>query len=193
MMEQQFEELKHSIEEERKQHEKEREEMKAQISLLLEKHASSRTTHITNHIENQQNIHIHINAFGDENIEYLDDRTINDCIHRIYRSVPAILEKIHFDPAHPENHNIRITNKKLPYASIMGDNQKWKTVDKKDAIEKMVYNGYNILEDKYAETKGQLNPMKQQRFEEFKEKFISEDKELMKTLKCDTELLVING
>ena len=62
-----------------------------------------------------------INAFGKENVEYLDDKTIAACIERVYKSIPAILEKIHFDPKHPENHNIKITNKKLPYASY----EKW--------------------------------------------------------------------
>ena len=34
---------------------------------------------------------------------------------------------------------------------------------------------------------------KRERFEEFKDKFESEDKDLMKTLKIETELLVLNG
>jgi hypothetical protein len=103
------------------------------------------------------------------------------------------LEKIHFDPNHPENHNIKITNKKLPYASIMGDNRKWKTVDRKDAIEKMVLNGYNILDEKYAENKDKIPSSKQQNFEGFQNKFESEDKELMKQIKTEVDMLVLNG
>jgi hypothetical protein len=124
---------------ERERHELEREEMRAQIALLLETHASEGNTHTsgnqTNNIENQTNIenqnnienqtnnntiNIHINAFGKENTDYLDDQAIVECIDRIFNSVPAILKRIHFDPDHPENHNIKITNKKLPYASVMG-------------------------------------------------------------------------
>ena len=179
-------------------YEKEREEMRAQIALLLERNAgngtTTNTTTNTTNIDTQNNtINIHINAFGKENVEYLDDKTIAACIERVYKSIPAILEKIHFDPKHPENHNIKITNKKLPYATIMGDNQKWKTVDRKSAIETMVYNGYNLLDEKYPDVKPLIPDSKQSHFEGFQEKFFDDDnKQLNKQLKNDVELLVLN-
>jgi hypothetical protein len=98
------------------QFEKEREEMKAQISLLLDQQTSTRgnTTTNTNSnnttIDTQNNITIQINSFGQENTEYIDDKAILQCIDRVYKSIPALLQKIHFDPQHPENHNIKITN-----------------------------------------------------------------------------------
>jgi len=177
-------------------YENEHKEMKAQIAMLLDKYAgNSNTTNNHGSIDNQtnNNITININAFGNENIEYLDDKTINDCIERVYKSIPTLLEKIHFDPNHPENHNIKITNKKLPYASVMGNNQKWKTVDRKDAIETMVNNGYNLLDVKYVENKDKFPLRKQQNFEGFQTKFENEDKGLMKQLKTDVEMMVLNG
>jgi hypothetical protein len=181
---------------------KEIEELRTQVAMLLEAHASEGNTHTssnqTNNIENQTNnntnntINIHINAFGKENTEYLDDQAIVECIDRIFNSVPAILKRIHFDPDHPENHNIKITNKKLPYASVMGDNRTWKTVNKKDAIESMVAKGYNFLDEKYADTKGRLSKRRQQHFEGFQDKFADEDKEMHKQLMTNVELLVLN-
>jgi hypothetical protein len=178
---------------EREIHQKERDELRAQISLLLDKNATYNTTTTTNNnnIENQ-NITININAFGKENLDYIDDEAIIGCITRIYKSIPILLEKIHFDPNHPENHNIKITNKKLPYASVMGNNRKWKTVDRKNAIETMVNNGYNILDEKYTENKDKLPARKQQNFEGFQNKFDSDDKELMKQLKTDVDMLILN-
>ena len=177
--------------------EKEREEMKAQIALLMDKHATSNTTNnIETNIESQtnnNNIHIHINAFGQENIDYLDNNAVIACIERVYKSIPALIEKIHFDPEHPENHNIKITNKKLPYASVMGDNSKWKTVDRKDAIETMVVNGYNLLDEKYSENKSSISSKIRSRFKGFQDKFEHEDKELMKQMKTEVDLMVING
>ena len=182
-------------------YEKEREEMKAQIAMLLDKHASSNrasvqttnnTTTNTNNIETQ-NINIIIKAFGNENTDYLDDKAILSCISKVYKSIPTLLEKIHFDPKHPENHNIKITNKKLPYASVMGNNQKWKTVDRKDAIETMVLNGYNMLDEKYAENKEKISSSKQQNFEGFQSKFESEDKDMMKQIKTEVDMMVLNG
>lgn len=195
-IEDQVAEIKQTMAEQNEKHKRESDELRAQIALLLEQNIAANHTnqHIeTQNIENQQNIHIHINAFGKENIDYIDESTIVACIGRIYKSVPAIIEKIHFDPDHPENHNIKITNKKLPYASVMGDNQKWKTVDKKDAIESMVYSGYNFLDEKYPNTKLLVSERKQNHFEGFQEKFKEEDKELRKQLKTDVELLVLNS
>jgi len=168
--------------------EKEHEEMKAQIALLLDKHAGSTTN---NNIETV-NI-ININAFGNENTDYLDDKAILACIGRVYKSIPSLLEKIHFDPKHPENHNIKITNRKLPYASIMGNNQKWKTVDRKDAIDTMVNNSYNILDDKFKENKDKIPATKQEHFRGFQSKFDKEDKELMKEIKAEVDMMVLNG
>jgi len=174
---------------------KERQEMKAQIAMLLDKHAGTinNNTTNTNNIETQNINIININAFGNENTDYLDDKAILACISRVYKSIPSLLEKIHFDPRHPENHNIKITNKKLPYASVMGNNQKWKTVDRKDAIETMVLNGYNMLDEKYTESKEKIPVSKQQNFEGFKSKFESEEKELMRQIKTDVDMMVLNG
>ena len=172
------------------------ETMKEQINKILEKHAggggTTNNSNNTTNIETQQ-INIHINAFGNENTDYLDDKAILACISRVYKSIPSLLEKIHFDPQHPENHNIKITNKKLPYASVMGNNQKWKTVDRKDAIETMVLNGYNMLDEKYTENKDSFTTQKQQNFESFQTKFESEDKELMKQIKTEVDMMVLNG
>ena len=170
------------------------ETMKEQINKILEKHAGTSSTNCNNtNIETQQNITININSFGNENTDYLDDKAILACISKVYKSIPSLLEKIHFDPNHPENHNIKITNKKLPYASVMGNNQKWKTVDRKDAIETMVINGYNMLDEKYAENKDKFSGKKQENLEGFQSKFESEDKDMMKQIKTEVDMMVLNG
>ena len=200
-----IEELKNTVLEERKKNQLEREkyqkeqaeiinELRSQIALLLDKHATnnhSNNNNSNNNIETQVNINI--NAFGNENTEYLDDKAILDCIGRVYKSIPSLVEKIHFDPKHPENHNIKITNKKLPYASVMGNNKKWKTVDRKDAIDTMVNNSYNILDDKFKENKDKISESKQEHFRGFQSRFDREDKELMKEIKSEVDMMVLNG
>jgi hypothetical protein len=173
----------------RSQFEREKEAMQKQIEELLL--SSSQNNQINNNIGTQVNINI--NAFGNENIDYIDNMSILACIDRVYRSIPSLLEKIHFDPEHPENHNIKITNKKLPYASVMGNNQKWKTVDRKGAIDTMVSNGYNLLDEKYSEHKDKIPTSKQQRFEGFLSRFETEDKDVIKQIKSEVDMMVING
>ena len=194
ILEQKMDEMKLAFEKERLEMKLAFEEsMKEQINRILEKNAGTTNNTNTNNIENQHVNIININAFGNENTDYIDDKAIIACIGRVYKSIPTLLEKIYFDPKHPENHNIKITNKKLPYASVMGNNQKWKTVDRKDAIETMVLNGYNILDEKYTENKDKIPPSKQQNFEGFQSKFESEDKELMKQIKTEVDMMVLNG
>jgi hypothetical protein len=193
-----FENLKNTVLEDRKKYKlerdeylKERDELRAQIAILLD-NQSQKTINTNQNIETQ-NITININAFGNENTDYIDDKAILACISKVYKSIPSLLEKIHFDPKHPENHNIKITNKKLPYASVMGNNQKWKTVDRKDAIDTMVNNSYNMLDDKFKENKNKISESKQEHFRGFQSRFDREDKELMKELKSEVDTMVLNG
>ena len=75
----------------------------------------------------------------------------------------------------------------------MGNNQRWKTVDRKDAIDKMVTNGYYMLDEKYENNKDKFDPRKQKSFESFKNNFEIEEKNTMKMVKGDVEMLVLNG
>lgn len=165
---------------------------------VLEKNAvTPRTTkNIETNVENQtnnNNITININAFGKENLDYITDNMIIRCIDRVYNSIPCLIEKIHFDPNHPENHNIRITNKKLPYASIMGDNHKWVYVDRTKAIESMVEKSYDMLTDTYQENKDKICSIKKEQFDIFADKMEGESKEVMRKLKTDVEVMILNG
>ena len=197
-IEKQVEELKTCIEEERRKHEEERDELRGQIVMLLEKFAEqsgSTVNNTTNNIENQniENMTININAFGNENLDYLTDQVIIKCVGRIYNSIPVLIEKIHFNPKHPENHNIKITNRKLPYASVMTKSKKWKIMDKNDAIETMMDKSFNMLEMSYEENKDEMSEFNKERFEEFQNKFTQQDKETMKTTKKKVELAILNG
>lgn len=197
-MKQKIEDLEHA----HKLHEEERQELRNQISLLLEKfseqpHGGS-TIHNTQieHQTNQQtieNMTININAFGNENLDYITDKVIVKCIGRIYNSIPVLIEKIHFDPKHPENHNIKITNRKLPYASVMTEDNKWKTMDKQHAIESMMDKSYGMLEMSYEGNKDELRPQVQKNFETFQDNYNNQDRKTMKNLKKNVEIAILNG
>ncbi len=91
--------------------------MKAQIASLLDKNMqnSSQNTNCnnTNH-ETNNNITINIHAFGRENIEHIDKKDILSCIGCVYKSIPSLVQKIHFDPEHPENHIGELRPPKTP-------------------------------------------------------------------------------
>jgi predicted nuclease with TOPRIM domain len=146
----------------------------------------------TNNIQNQNNI-ININCFGNENMDYITDKVILHCMSKIYGSIPLLIEKIHFDPEHPENNNIQIPNKKLPHAKIMNGKREWEIVQKKDAIEDMINKGYNLLDETFQENSHELADNKQQHFRDFQAKYEDADKDTIKDIKDKVEMLVMNN
>lgn len=145
-----------------------------------------------NNIKTQNNI-ININCFGNENLDYITDKVIIHCMNQIYGSIPLLIEKIHFDPEHPENNNIQIPNKKLPHAKIMNRKREWQIVQKKDAIDSMIDNGYNILDEKFQENSHELAETKRKHFRDFQTKYEEADKDTMKGIKEKVEFLVIHN
>jgi hypothetical protein len=174
---------------------KENEELRKEIELLK---TESNKPNVTNHQNNTTNIknqtnNIIINCFGNENLDYITDKVILHCMNKIYGSIPLLIEKIHFDPEHPENHNIQIPNKKLPHAKIMNRKKEWQIVQKKDAIDSMIDNGYNILDETFQEKSHALAETKQKHFRDFQAKYEEADKDTMKDIKEKVEMLIINN
>lgn len=177
-------------------------ELRKEVELLKNKQTNNGNTTIgKQQIENQnnntqianQNNNIIINCFGNENMDYITDKVIFHCMNKIYGSIPLLIEKIHFDPDHPENHNVKIPNKKLPHAKIMNHKRQWQIVNKKDVIDSMIDNGYNLLDEKFQENSHELADNKQHHFRNFQAKYEDGDKETIKDIKDRVEMLVINN
>jgi hypothetical protein len=178
---------------------KEMDELRKQVETLIGNNgkniASNNNSTIgnQNNIQNQQNVNITVNSFGSENIDHITDQIICKLIKTApFTCVPQLIEKIHFDPEHPENHNIKITNKKLNYAEIVKNN-KWVTANKKKVIDDVIQKSYDILDEKYNDNKEDISDKRKERFENFQEKFENEDESLRKNMKNDVDLLLING
>jgi hypothetical protein len=149
-----------------------------------------------NNIENQniknQYNNIIINCFGSENLDYITDKVILHCMEKIYGSLPLLIEKIHFDPNHPENHNIQIPNKKLPHAKIINHKREWQIVQKKDVIEDMIDMGYSMLDEKFQEKGHELPENKQKHFRNFQEKYEDGNKKTQKDIRNRVENVIID-
>lgn len=139
---------------------------------------------------NQTNNNIIINCFGNENMDYITDKVILHCMDKIYGSIPLLIEKIHFDPDHPENHNIQIPNKKIPQAKISNSKKVWQFVQKKNVIDNMIDIGYNMLDEKFQEKGHELSVNKQKHFRNFQEKYEDGDKNTKKNIRADVENVI---
>ena len=162
-------------------------------SQTINNNQSQNTINSHNKNTTNNNININIHSFGNENLDYLNDSTIEGCINRVYDSIPRLIETIHFHPKHPENHNIKVTNKKLPHATYLDEDKQWKLMNKDDAIHTMVENGYSILESKFKEDPSKFTEERRRHYRRFQENYDNEDKETMKRIKNDVELVLYNG
>jgi len=97
-----------------------------------------------NNANNQCNIII--NNFGEEKIEYITDKAFKKLLSTPISAIPKLIELKHFNPDHPENHNVKITNIHDKYAKIYKD-KKWLTHHKKDVIQELVDNGFADFEE----------------------------------------------
>ena len=145
---------------------------------------------------NTTNNTININNYGNENLNHLRSKDFAGLLNGIYGAVPKLIEKIHFDPKHPENQNIKFTNRKLPYLKIMKDD-KWQLVNKKhellDLIDAKCYmlkeKYYNILEKK----KYNITSVQRGKIDKFMKQYNEEDKKMMLDLIERTELMLSNN
>ena len=133
-----------------------------------------------------------INNYGQEDIEYLTEAYLKK-LSNIHPSVAInlLIKNIHCHPKHPENHNIKITNKKLPYASIYKDGD-WIVEDKKKVIKDIVNTSFNIIDEKYSSTIDITN-RKKETFKQFQKQYENDDKHLHKDLQKTAEILIMNN
>ena len=123
------------------QYKKERQELREQVSTLLHTLANTNngqkqsdnvggtTTHQTN-CHNTNNIQININNYGHENLDYVTQDFVQNLFSIPYGALPKLIKFIHFHPQHPENHNVKIPNKKQNLA-LIHNNGKWEYRNKK--------------------------------------------------------------
>lgn len=173
-------------------------ELEQQIEQLLlaqntEKAPINNTTNNNTTIGTQNNVHITVNAFGKENVDYITNKVCLQIVNQVFNSVPTAAQIVFFNPDHPENHNIKIPNKKEPYAMVMKDDQKWEMMDRKQAIAKMTQKSYNVVEDSYEKVHDKLHPYKRDNFLKFCDKMNDQDPTLIRRLHSELEMKVLGA
>jgi len=168
-------------------------EMEEEIKNLKLNQINQTNNNIINNITNNT---ININNFGDENLKHLRSKDFANLLSGIYSAVPKLIEKIHFDPEHPENQNIKYTNRKLPYLKIMKNN-KWQLVNKKEELLDLIDNKCFMLKEKYyailEKKKYNITDLQRNKIEEFMEKYHEDDKKMTLDLIEKTELMLLNN
>ena len=171
-------------------HQKEKEEYRKQIEILLDKVG---TTNITNtNCGNTQTNNVQLNNFGQEDLTMLTDKYMNKMVAYPYSAIPTMIKKIHFNDKYPANRNIRMLNKKDNKLQIR-NNGEWQYVNKKETLQLLIEDKNYQLENYYENNKEKFDSTKQNRFESFQDQVNMEEKKVSDNIKKDTELVFWNS
>ena len=138
----------------------------------------------------QQNINIL--AYKNTDISHLTDNDYLRCLKHSNFCIPHLIEKIHFNPKKPENHNIYISNLKNNYAMVY-DGSKWNIKDRDESIQGLIDDKEGIIEQKLEEwiENGNRYPEIMNKFNRYLEK--KENNVVINKIKNEIKLLLFNN
>ena len=131
-----------------------KEELEKKISDQNTAQTINNTTN-NNNCHNTTNVHIHMNAFGKENLDYITRNVILKLCRKAHlrdEIIPRIARQIHCNPDHPENHNIVVSNLRAPYARVY-NGENYNVESTKDIIDKVMDNVTGLLTDQQCDDK----------------------------------------
>ena len=157
------------------------------------------TNHITNNNtnntinNNQKKIihqHIQINAFGNENCDYLldENQRLKKMLVQKDAFMQNIIEAVHFDEEHPENHNIMMTNLQSKHV-LIHDGTKFVKALKEPTFNKLIQSKRKIINGNIEELGLTIGS---ERYIKEKMAKLRVDDECQKILKDKVELMCYN-
>ena len=159
--------------------EKEKKKLEKEIVKLIDKVGNVTNNNNTNNI-------IVVNNYGKENTDYLTVEKIKKLLNRPYDSVQELIKMLHFNSDHPENHNVKITNKKEPYALVWND-PIWELRKKKSVVKDIVDKGYMMI-DTTHDSIDETNT----KYINFQDNFEDNASNIKDKIEEETEIVIIN-
>ena len=117
-------------------------------NIKLKKEVNDLTTAKGGVTNNNINItHIHLNNFYKEDTSYITDDCLSKMLVKVYESVPSVIKAIHFNPEHPENHNVKMPNKRDKFMMVRRNNE-WSHENKREVIKDLVSKGHGFIDSR---------------------------------------------
>lgn len=113
--------------------------LEQQIDRLEDRLAHNHVSNVTNI---QNNIQINIRDFGQENVSYLPLNFLSRCF--VNKDLVTLIENIHCDREHKENHNVRLKSLKRDLMETRVDGR-WIVTDSDETLTDLIKNGYRVL------------------------------------------------
>jgi hypothetical protein len=162
--------------------------------LLLETKGNTNITNSNNTTNNMTN-NIIIHNYGDEDTKYITgDYILKLLKNRPAKTIPELIKYTHFNDDHPENQNIKITNKKDSYIKVRKNN-KWELQDKDETITDLIDRQQIHLLDEDLEKKVEevCSTSEKVNIGRCSDLYNEEDRDYMKRLYNESELIIINN
>ena len=146
----------------------------------------------TQNIQQNINQNIKILAYDNTDLSHLKNKDYLKCLRRSNFCIPHLIEKIHFNPEKPENHNIYISNLKNNYVMIY-NGEKWMINDRDESIQNLIDDKESIIEQKLEEwiENGKNYPDIMKKFNRYLEK--KENDTVLNKIKNEIKLMLFNN
>jgi len=173
------------------EHAKEKEELKQQIDLLLDKVGNISVENKT--YNTTINNTIVLNNFGQEDMSHISSVFKTQLLKIPYGMIPKIIEYIHFNDEKPENKNIILPNSRDNKLKIFKNNR-WIYKDKTDTLNDIIDRNYYILDEHFDnQDLSNLNNTEKENYTKFKQLLEEGEKTTIENLKKDCELILLNN
>jgi len=139
---------------------------------------------------NLNNYNFKLLAFGKEDMTHLADEVCKRILNKGFKSVPALVEYVHFNKNKPENHNVYISNMQNNYVLIF-DGENWKLKERNEILQQLTDDKTNILAEKFDEMIDRLDEQTIKKFRRFLDQ--KDDDEVISGIKNDLKLMLYNN
>jgi len=141
-----------------------------------------------NTVNNIQN-NIKIIAYGKEDLSFISDENYRMILNKGFKSVPQLVEYIHFNENKPENQNIKINNMR-DNVVLMFDGNNWQMGDRDEILGNMYDNKADILDEKFDELIDTLDEGTIKKFKRFLDQ--KDDNKINEKIKKELKLILYN-
>ena len=153
--------------------------------------------HTTNNMHNSHNIHnitnnITLQTYGNEEFKYIAQELLQNFQTNPYESIPRLVGLIHFNPEHPENHNVRWINVNKNYLRIYEKEEGWISKNKKDVLRDLNDQAYFAVDTEYDPKSTSLNDSQKKTYEQFRHEYDNGIEKTIKKLEKKTELMILD-
>lgn len=108
------------------------------------------------------------------NTSFLTDDDYKRCIERgYYYSIPDIVKTLHFNPLHPENHNIYIPNIRNDNVMIYNEYNDWIQIDKCEILTILIQDNDNLLQSWVKQHHDDLTDRQKRKFKLYNDQLIN--------------------